>query len=532
MSFMRTAILGTAALLALNVGAAAETPPDTLVIADTIDDIVSLDPAESFEFSGNDALNNIYDRLIMLDPANDLAMIPGLAESWEVSEDGKTYTFKIREGVTSHAGNPITADDAAWSLQRAVKLDKTPSFILTQFGFTADNVEDLIKAEDDTTLTITTDRNYAPSFFYNILTSVVASIVDKDEAMANETDGDMGYEWMKTHTAGSGPYMLRGWKPSDSLILEKPDDWWGGEVAMARVFVRHVPELATQRLLLERGDIDIARRLTPSDVEAVESNPDLKILEQLRGRIFYLALNQKVEELADPKVIEAIRYLIDYDGIVDNVMRGLAVKHQAFLPVGLLGAVEDTPYSLDVEKAKGLLAEAGYEDGFEIEFLVRNDSDRLEMAQTIQNTLGQAGIRANIKSATGAEVLGEYRARKHELILENWGPDYPDPHTNADAFADNPDNSDEAQLVGKPVWRTAYPAETTTPMVQAAVVEKDTGKREEMYQEMQRDAQANSPLIFMLQEVAQTAMQQNVDGFSAGGAGSSAFYWPVTKSAE
>ena len=209
-----------AVLAAAPVAAHAETPADTLVIADKIDDVVSLDPAESFEFSGNDALNNVYNTLIEIDPKNLEELTPGLAESWSVSDDGKTYTFKIRQGIKFHSGNPVTAEDAAFSLQRAVKLDKTPSFILTQFGFTADNVEQMIKATSDTELQITTDKAYAQSFFYNILTSVVSSIVDKKEVMAHEANGDLGYEWLKTHSAGSGPFMLRSWKPSGR------NAWW------------------------------------------------------------------------------------------------------------------------------------------------------------------------------------------------------------------------------------------------------------------------------------------------------------------
>src|SRR5688572_29527547 len=254
---MRRFTLVLSALVALILAAPswAETPADTLVIADTIDDIVSLDPAESFEFSGQDALENVYDRLIQIRPATNFQLEPGLAESWSVSDDGKTYTFKLKEGIKFHSGNPVTAEDAAWSLQRVVKLNKTPSFILTQFGFTPENVDQMIKATGPNEFTITTDKAYAQSFFYNILTAIVASVVDKTEAMAHEQNGDMGYEWLKTHSAGSGPYMLRAWEPNDSIVLERVDGYWGGDVALQRVFVRHVPEGASRRLLLEQGDV-------------------------------------------------------------------------------------------------------------------------------------------------------------------------------------------------------------------------------------------------------------------------------------
>jgi peptide/nickel transport system substrate-binding protein len=347
--------------------------------------------------------------------------------------------------------------------------------------------------------------------------------------MAHEQNGDFGYEWLKTNSAGSGPYQLRSWKPNDSIILDGVDNYWGGDVALKRVFVRHVPEGATRRLLLEQGDIDLARRLPPNDAQALAANADLKVVDEQRGRIFYISANQKVETLAKPKVIEALKYLVDYDGMANSFLKGQFVPHQVFLPMGFLGALEDKPYTFDVAKAKALLAEAGHADGFPVVLSVRNDQIRLDMAQSIQNTFGQAGVQVEIKSGTGAEILDSYRARTHELILEAWGPDYPDPQTNASTFAANPDNSDEAKNAGYLAWRNAYAAEKTTPMVDAAVQEQDTDKRRGMYEEMQRIAQRSSPFIPMFQETEQVGMGKNVEGFSTGGAVSSAYYWTVTK---
>lgn len=524
-----TLALAAFAAIAFPMQLRAETPADTLVIGDAIDDIVSLDPAESFEFSGNDALNNVYDRLITMHPARNFALEPGLAESWSVSDDGLTYTFKIREGVKFHSGNPVTAEDAAWSLQRAVKLDKTPAFILTQFGFTAENVDGLIKAMSPTELTITTDKVYAPSFFYNILTSIVSSVVDKTEAMSHEESGDFGYEWLKTHSAGSGPYQLRSWTPNDSVVLEAVGDYWGGDVALKRVFIRHVGETATRRLLLENGDVDLARRLPPNDVQALASNADVKIQDEQRGRIFYVSANMKNEILAKPKVLEALKYLIDYDGMANSFLKGQFVVHQSFLPAGFLGALDENPFTFDPAKAKSLLAEAGYPDGFSITLRTRNEQLTMDMAQAIQNTMGQGGVQVEINPGTGAEVLGDYRARTHELMLQNWGPDYPDPQTNASTFAANPDNSDEGNNTGYLAWRNAYAAEETNAMVDAAVQEQDADKRAQMYQEMQRISQQKSPFICMFQEIEQVAMRKNVEGFSTGAAVGSAYYWTVTK---
>jgi len=525
----RSAALGVlSAVLALSpVAGRAETPADTLVIADKIDDIVSLDPAESFEFSGNDLLNNAYDTLVELDPRNLGPLVPGIAESWSLADDGVTYTFKIKSGLKFHSGNPIRAEDAAWSIQRAVKLNKTPAFILTQFGFTPENVDGLVTASGDT-LTIVTDKPYAPSFFYNCLTAVVSSVVDKETALANEANGDLGYEWLKTNTAGSGAYALRSYKPSESYVLEAVPGYWRGEPALRRVFVRHVAEPATQRLLLEKGDIDIARKLTPTDVEGVSSNDAIRISNEQRGRIFYLAANQKDPRLANPKLVEAMKYLIDYQGMADSFLKGSYMVHQAFLPRGFLGALEETPYSLDIEKAKGLIAESGVTD-LKFTLHVRNDQERLEMAQSMQNTFAQAGITLEFKTGTGKEVLGDYRARTHQLVLEAWGPDYPDPHTNADTFARNPDNSDEAKLTGVLAWRNAWPAAEVNDLTNAAVLEKDADKRASMYLEIQRIHQRAAPFAEMFQRIEPVAMRKNVEGFSGGGSIHSAFYWTVTK---
>jgi peptide/nickel transport system substrate-binding protein len=520
--------LAASAALAFATPSRGETPADTLVIADAIEDIVSLDPAESFEFSGQDALNNVYSRLIELDPKNNFALVPGLAESWSVSDDGKTYTFKMKEGLKFHSGNPITAEDAAWSFHRVVKLNKTPSFILTQFGFTPENVEQMIVAEGNE-VKITTDKAYAQSFFYNILTAIVASVVDKKVAMEHETNGDMGYEWLKTNSAGSGPYMLRAWKAADSIVLEKVEDSATGDAALQRVFIRHVPEPAARRLAVEQGDADIARRLPPNDAAAIEANPDLQLFAEQRGRIFYIGANQKNEILAKPQVVEALRYLIDYDGMTSTLLKGQFVTHQSFLPAGFLGAIDDEPYKLDVAKAKELLAAAGYPDGFDIELLVRNEQINIEMAQAIQSTMAEGGVRVSIKPGAGAEILDQYRARSHQMILQNWGPDYPDPHTNASTFADNPDNSDEGNHRGYLAWRNAYPADQTKELVTAAVTENDTAKREQMYQEIQRIDQKVSPIMCLFQETEQVGMGKTVQGFSTGAAVGSAYYWTVTK---
>lgn len=523
------AIMAAAAAMVATSIAEAATPADTLVIATRIDDVITLDPQESFEFEGANISQNVYDKLVAFDPNNLGPLKPGLAESWTISDDTLTYTFQIRKGVNFHSGNPVTAADAEFSIRRAVLLNKTPSFIITQFGFTPENLEETVKATGEYELTLKVDKPYAPSFVLNCLTATIGGIVDKKTAMAHEKDGDMGNGWLKTNSAGSGAYKVRSWKPNESYILEANPDYWQGKPAMNRVVVRHIAESATQRLLLEKGDIDVARNLSPEDVAAIQGKAGFKVVDDLKGRIMYAALNQKNEILANPKVIEAMKHLVDYQGMVNSFLKGQFVAHQAFLPLTYLGELKEQPYKLDVARAKALLAEAGYPDGFEVEINVRTAQERLEIAQSFQNTLGQAGIKATLVTGTGKQILTTYRARNHGIYIGAWGPDYPDPHTNADTFARNPDNSDEAGNTGYLMWRTAYSNPEMTAMAEAAVLEKDTDKRAEMYRELQRLHQKVAPFIPMSQRIIQDAMPENVKGLVAGGAITNTFYWTVTK---
>ena len=522
-----------AVLAALMLGCApaalfAETPADTLVIADAIDDIVSIDPAEAFEFSGVDLNNNLYDTLIELDPLDPDQLIPGLAESWAVGEDGITYTFKIKSGITFSTGTPLTAEIAANSLRRVVKLNKTPAFILTQFGLTAENVDTMVTFDGDT-VTLKTDKAYAPTFVYNCLTAGVANIVDVTTAMANDVAGDMGNEWLKSNSAGTGAYVLRSFKPNEGYILQAREGHWRGDALIKNVLMQHVPEGATERLLLEKGDIDIAREMTPTDIAGLEGNADVKVQTDVGGQIYYLAMNQKVEALANPKVLEAMRWAVDYKGMTDTILKGQWGVHQAFLPQGFLGALDETPYSLDLEKAKAALAESGVTLPLEVSMTVRNNQERMDIAQSVQNTFGQVGINVTLDVGDGKQTLEKYRARQHEITLQTWGPDYPDPHTNASTFALNPDNSDEAKATGYLAWRTAWDPKELGPMTEAAVAEPDGEKRKAMYEEIQRVHRDTSAFVLMFQQQSQTALRANIKNFYTGGATDSAAYWIVTK---
>ena len=511
---LRASTVAIAAALAAPA-AWAETPPDTLIQAWAIDDVISLDPAEVFEFTASEVLGNSYQGLVTYD-VDDVTDIQGeIAESWEVSEDGLTFTFTIRPDLQFASGNPITAADPVYSIQRAVKLNLSPAFILTQFGLTPENVDDRVRQTGDMTFELEMDRAYAPTLLLYCLTATVGFVVDSALVQENEQDGDFGHAWLTTNYAGSGPFTIREWRPNEAIVLERNENYSGEAPALARAIYRHIPEAATQRLLLEQGDIDIARNLGPEEVSALEDDEGIEIMSGVKGAVYYLGLNQKNENLAKPEVREAMKYLVDYQAIADTIMAGQAEVHQAFLPSGFLGALEDNPYSLDVERARELLAEAGLEDGFSVTMDTRNTPDITAIAQAIQQTMGDAGITLELIPGDGQQTLTKYRARNHDIYIGRWGPDYQDPHTNADTFARNPDNSDDAEF--KPLaWRNSWEIPEMTSQADAAVLESDPEARAEMYLELQREHQETSPFVIMFQEIEVLGLRDDVQGFVIG----------------
>lgn len=523
-----TGALFAGALMAMSPQVFADTPKDTLVIAKNIDDIISLDPAEAYELSGIEVLANTYDRIMRFEPEDITKLVGGAAESVTVSDDGKTFTFKMRPGMKFASGNPVTAKDAAFSLQRVIKLEKTPVFLLTQLGWTKDNVDKLVQAKDDATLEVTITENFAPSLVYALLSSVVGSVVDMKVAMEHEKDGDFGWNWLKTNSAGSGAYVLKSWKPNESVALEANPNYRGGEAKLKRVVIRQMKEPAAQRLALEKGDIDIARDLTPDQVTGLEGNKDIAVSSVPQALLYYGAMNLKRKEFQDPRVRQAVRYLIDYDGMANSFLKGSMVVHQTFWASGFWAALDDNMYKLDPDKAKALLKDAGYPDGFEINFDVPTSSPFPEIGQSVQSTLAQGGIKANIISAETKTVISKYRARQHDMVLLYWGPDYMDPHTNADGFAHNPDNSDNAK--GKPLaWRNAWFDESVNAMTEAAVRERDTAKREQMYKDLQKKVLEDGPFMIMFQNTVLLAQRANLNGFVLGPSNDVVYYNLTTK---
>lgn len=530
---MKKVVLALAALLAAagvahTQSALAQTPRDTLVVGWKFDDILSLDPHESFEFAGSEFGSQVYDKLITFDPQNIGPIKPGVAESWTVSPDGKVITFKIRSGIKFHSGNALTAQDVEYSVHRAVTMNKSPAFIITQFGLNKDNVKQRARATDDSTFVLETDKAYATSFVLNCLSANVSAVIDSKLVKANEKDGDWGNTWLKTNAAGSGAFKLTQWRANETLSYERNDNYWQGAPKIRRVVGRYMADANTRRLALEKGDIDVARDLQSDQMKALQSNANIQTRAVRKAYIWYLGLSTKHEQLKKPQVQQALKYLIDYDQVANTVLAGAYANQQTIIPQGFLGSIDDKPFKLDVARAKQLLAEAGVPNGFSVTMDVTNTYPSPEIAQAIQATFAQAGVKLELIPGDFRATLTKYRARNHDIYVGRWGSDFLDPHSNADAFGKNVNNADDAPA--KPLaWRNSWQDKEMSDMVEAAMIERDTEKRKQIYETMQRKFTTSSPFVVAFQNTELVAERKNVKGLAIGPISETTFFRLVEK---
>ena len=294
--------------------------------------------------------------------------------------------------------------------------------------------------------------------------------------MQNEKDDDFGNDWLKTNYAGSGPFKMREWRANEVVVLERNDE--------LRARRRRSPASSTatsrkarrQRLLLEKGDIDVARNLNPEELAALSQERGHQDTSGPKGTVYYISLNQKNPNLAKPEVREAFKYLVDYDAIGDTLIKSIGEIHQNFLPKGLLGADRRQPLQARRRQGQGAAGQ-GRPDGRLLgDHGHAHDQPVTGIAQAIQQTFAQAGIKMEIMPGDGKQTLTKYRARKHDIYIGQWGSDYWDPNSNADTFAANPDNADDAKAKTL-AWRNAWDPGQLTAKTRAAVLERDAAKR-------------------------------------------------------
>jgi peptide/nickel transport system substrate-binding protein len=503
--------------------AATEAPisvENTLVIDSNIDDLITLDPAVVYEYSGILITHNVYQTLVTFEGSDLQTIKPSLADSWETNDAGDHWelTFKLHPGNTFASGNPITADDVVYSFNRVIAINGSPAFLFTDVaGLTADSVT----AVDPETVQINLPKTASPGAFLAVLTNTIASVVDSKEVQPNEGD-DHGSTWLLDHSAGSGAYVIDHWTPSAEVLLTANPNFAGDKPALSSVLVRHVPESANQLTELQRGDADIALNLTAEQLATLGGDATSVTGSDLR--LFYVGMNVTVPPLDKVEVREALRMAVDYDGIVNDLLSGNAQKVQTIIPSPMFGYNSDAPFQQDVEGAKALLEQAGVSD-VSLEMLIPDGAapggvQWSDLAAKLQSDWAQIGVNVEIRQVTFAELLDAYRAQGAQLALLYWGPDFADPDTNVTPFTNYDANSI--------AWRNSWNDPEIGAKAKDAALMTDAAEREAAYKEITDYVLHNGPYVVLYQPTALFGVRNTVQGFEWNPMGFTDF-WTIVK---
>jgi peptide/nickel transport system substrate-binding protein len=415
-------------------------------------------------------------------------------------------TFTLNPNATFASGNPVTAEDVVYSWGRVLDLNLSPAFLLIDVAkFTKEN----LTAVDAQTVEVKLPKDVSPQVVLSVLTFSVAAVVEKAVVEANAGD-DFGSSWLNDNSAGSGPYVLDAWERSVQVTLNANPNYWGQAPALPRVIMQYVGELANLQAMIETGDADIVQDLGPEQIAALEGNPDVALNQATATILIYVGMNVAKPPLDNPDVREAIRYALNYDEI-ETLLAGSGQIVQEIIPQGFLGATGEKPFSQDLEKARGLLAQAGVAEGTELELLTPTGPapGGLEygvLAAKIQNDLSQIGLTINIRQLQQSELLNIYRAQDGELVLILWGPDFPDPDGNVTPFTNY-----DAQSIA---WRNSWNNPEIAALGQQAALAPTTEERVELYRQVVERVLHEGPYAMLYQPTRTFGVRSNVSGFA------------------
>ncbi len=433
---LRHLLFATTALALLagaSLASAEEAKQGGSMIVTYKDDVSTLDPAIGYDWQNWSMIKSLFDALMDYAPGT-TDLVPDLAESYEVAPDGLSYTFKLRHGVKFHNGRELTAEDVKWSIERAVQPEtQSPGqgFFGMIAGFddvAAGKVKELsgIEVVDPYTLRFT--LSHPDATFLHVMAINFASAVPKEEV--EKWGQDFG-----KHPVGTGAYKMTEWTLGQRLVFERnPDYYKEGLPKLDKITFEVGQEPLVALLRLERGEVDIlGDPIPPAKFLEVRNDPALKgnVIEGGQLHTGYVTMNVKIPPFDNKLVRQAVNQAINKERII-KIINGRAVPANQPLPPAMPGYAKDYKgYAYDPAKAKALLAEAGFKDGFETELYAMNTDPNPRIAQAIQQDLAEIGIKAELKTLAQANVIAAGGEETEAPMIWSggmaWIADFPDP---------------------------------------------------------------------------------------------------------
>lgn len=480
-----------------SVSAGTENPAPSGEAKDTLTVAISAEPKSLDPFGANDSASSdikhqMYDTVLYLE--EDASISPNLAESFEWKDD-VTLELKIRDDVTFHNGDPLLASDVFYTVKTAAESEYT-MWITEGVNLDASSYDN-----ETGMVTLVLDEPSAS------LTARLCQLNVASEAYATSKEGIMEEAPM-----GTGPFVYDSWTRGDSIVMKANKDYWKGAAAFDTLRLRVITESATRTIEIEAGGVDIIMNVLQSDVTSLEDNPNVNVIRTTGAGNTWIGFNCTSEPFNEPKVRQAIAYAIDKEAIVEAVYNGVGSAATGPIPPSVWGYTDETEsYPYDVEKAKALLAEAGYPDGFEVELKTSDSQVRIDICEIVKAYLEEIGIDVKITILENATYLTDVVDQNIQMFILGWETTTLD----ADYGLYEPYHS------GMPTWAntTGYSNPDVDKLLDDARVCLDQDKRLELYKELQILISQEAPCVYLWDEEDVIAALPSVKGLTATGSG-------------
>ncbi len=403
--------------------AATAAPPKDAIVIGLLAEPVTMDPPQITDLNSTRVIKRMFEGLTAQELGT-YKIVPGLAQSWDISKDGLTYTFHLRPSVKFHDGTPLTAEAVKFCFDRQLN-DQGPFYATGTYPYVKGFLGNVAGVEvvNPTTVQIRLKSPLTPFLQYLAHHSLY---VYSPEALKK-----WGKDMVK-HPVGTGPFKLETWEPGVRVVLARNDQYWGGAPKIRQAIYVPIIEAQARLSAIKTGEIDLTMDVPPDSLADLRKDPDVVVAETNSSAVWYIALNTRHPALKDKRVRQALNYAIHKDAIIRDILKGTAIV--ATTPLSpVYGAYHEDKtlrYPFDPEKAKALLKEAGYASGFDVTFFVPESGSGMqspvEMATVIQANLAAVGVRAKIQTMEWGAYLKKYLDGP-DMAEMSWNPSIGDP---------------------------------------------------------------------------------------------------------
>ncbi|WP_053955934.1 ABC transporter substrate-binding protein [Inediibacterium massiliense] len=472
---------------------------NNLVVA-TAYDAKSLDPHATNDMASSNAMKQIYENLVTLNDKNEV--VPQLAEKFEKIDD-KTYKFYLKKGVKFHNGEELKASDVKFTFERAMNEGAAVEHIVGEIDPNG------IEIIDDYTIVIQTKKPSTP--FLTSLAHVGGGCILNEKAV-KEAGNNYGM-----NPVGTGPFKFESWAKGDKIVLKRNDDYYGERPAFEEMVLRAIPEATNRTIELESGAVDIAYDITANDVSRVEENPDLEILRKIDNSTTYLGMNCEKAPFNNEKVRQAINYALDTESIVKSVFRGVGgIATGTVAPNVKYFNKELGKPDYNVEKAKQLLKEAGFEKGFKTVIWTNDKKERIDIATIMQSQLKEIGIDVEIKVLEWGALLEGLKNKQHDIVVVGWTCQTPDPDMAIYApFHSTMKGKNNFAFFGDP---------QIDELLEKGRLLEDSPEREKVYYDVQKLLREKAPWVVINNGEQVVGVRKGITGFAPSEYGYHALY--------